>query len=715
MRKMLICCLLIHGICAMVSAQSSVSLNGEWDLFFWEQPEVPVRTPEAMQTINPLKITARVPGNVELDLLAAGLIRDPMVGNNVWDMRRYEGYQWCYTRSFPTPEHTEKQKIVLRFGGIDCLADIWLNGKKVGSVENMLIEHAFDVTPLLEKEGENRLQVMIRSAVIEAQNELLSPLGDKGNKANAESENIRKAPHSYGWDILPRLVSAGLWRDVELQRVDPIHFTDVFWMTPEVDAESRRVKVIVDYQLRIPFRELDKHQAVVTLKRKGQVVYRISQLVYTHVYRHVFTLENADLWWPRGYGEPALYDAEVSIVDSEGTVLASDTKRIGLRTVGLDYTELTTPETPGEFCFRVNGEKIFIKGSNWVPVDALHSRDASLLPGVIEMAVDLNCNMLRCWGGNVYEDHAFFDLCDRNGILVWQDFAMGCTVYPQSDDFAGRIQDEVKAVVLKLRNHPSLALWAGNNENDEAFFWQMRGYNINPNKERISRRTIPEVLYEYDPSRPYLPSSPYYTPAFYANGGELQQLPERHLWGPRGYYKAPFYTDVDAHFVSEIGYHGCPNRESLEKIFDREFVYPWKKNTFEWNDQWQTKASRYHQYSNATIGRNNLMINQIRELFGDVPTDLDRFIFASQAVQAEAKKFFIEFWRMDKFKRTGILWWNLRDGWPLVSDAVTDYFNGKKLAYYYIRQVQYDACVMIGDANKEGNHPVVAVNDTRTE
>jgi len=148
-------------------------------------------------------------------------------------------------------------------------------------------------------------------------------------------------------------------------------------------------------------------------------------------------------------------------------------------------------------------------------------------------------------------------------------------------------------------------------------------------------------------------------------------------------------------------------------MFDRDFVYPWKKGTFEWNGQWQTKAVRYHQHSHITDNRNNLMLNQLKALFNEVPTDLDRFIFADQVVQAEAMKYFVELWRMDKFRKTGILWWNLRDGWPIISDAVTDYYFSKKLAYYYIKQVQYDACVMVGDA-KNGQHPVVAVNDTRT-
>ncbi|GHT22019.1 beta-mannosidase [Bacteroidia bacterium] len=685
-------------------AQNTVSLNGKWELSYWEQPRKPVRTPDAMQQVTFKTIPATVPGNVELDLQAAGIIHDPMIGNNVWEMRPYEGHQWCYSRTFPTPAVEDGQTVMLCFGGIDCLADIWLNGKLLASPENMLIEHRYDVTDLLDRQKDNKLQVIIRSAVLYSQENLRDGLGRKD--VNGEGANLRKAPHSYGWDILPRLVSAGLWRDVSLQIMNPIYFTDVFWVTNWADTAKKRAGMKVEYQLVLPFKELDKHQAVVTLKRNGKVVYQHSEILYLNMYRHSFTLENVELWWPRGYGDPALYEASVSIVDKQGKTLARDVKNIGVRTMTLMHTEITTPEKPGEFCFKVNGEKIFVKGTNWVPVDALHSRDAALLNGVMDMAVDLNCNMIRCWGGNVYEDHAFFDLCDRNGIMVWQDFSMACDAYPQSPEFIAKIYEEVRSVVLKLRNHPGLILWSGNNENDGKFG--------DPNRDLISRGVIPEAISAWDPTRSYLPSSPWYSPEFVKNGRNGKLLPEHHLWGPRGYYKDPFYTDLQCHFVSEIGYHGCPNRETLEKMFDKDFVYPWKKGTFEWNDQWQTKASKEHLYSHGTDDRNDLMINQVKVVFGDVPTDLDRFIFASQSVQAEAMKFFVELWRMDKFRKTGILWWNLRDGWPMISDAVTDYYNSKKLAYYYIKQVQQNACVMIGDAN-ESKHPVIAVNDTREE
>lgn len=695
-----------------VASEANVSLNGkDWSLSYWEQPAVPVTSPDQMRQVEVKTIPATVPGNVELDLLDAGLIEDPMIGSNVNKLRVWEKYQWCYTKSFASPELGEGERCQLFFGGIDCLADIWVNGKHVGSSDNMLIEHCFDVTEALNKGGDNTLRVIIRSAVLESQDRFLGVFSI-GNFASEEGAYIRKAPHMYGWDILPRLVSAGLWRDVELRIIRPERFVDVHYMTASIDQVSKRARLYVHSQLRMPFDNFDKAKVVFTLSREGKEKYRKEVVVNTPQFLTVMELDDVDLWWPRGYGDPALYEAKAELVGADGNVMAMDNKKIGIRTIELERNDINLPDEPGKFCFIVNGERVFVRGTNWVPVDALHSRDASLLGDIFDMLVDVNCNMVRCWGGSVYEDHEFFDFCDKNGIMVWQDFSMGCNFYPQREDFVRMIEDEVTSVVIKLRNHPSLALWSGNNENDIALLEGNYGpFKIDPNKDVISRGIIPRVLYEFDPSRPYLPSSPYFSERVYKQGIDEKYLPENHLWGPRGYYKDSFYTNPTCAFVSEIGYHGCPNRESLEKMMTKSCVYPWEKD-FEWNDEWVTKSVRRFPSWGKTFDRNNLMINQVRHVFGDVPKDLDKFISASQAVQAEAMKYFIEYWRSRKGDKNGIIWWNIRDGWPLISDAVTDYYNSKKMAYYFIKNVQKDVCVMVGDP-VDGAMPLVVANDTR--
>ncbi|MDR2921318.1 MAG: glycoside hydrolase family 2 [Tannerella sp.] len=691
----------------------NISLNGTWNLKFFPQPKEAVRTPQDLTDVQGTIIEAKVPGNVELDMLAAGLIKDPMIGNNVYTLRPYEGYQWCYSKKFATPEIKEDEQVRLFFGGIDCLADIWLNGQLIGSVDNMFIEHEFNVTKFLEKSGENDLQVIIRSSVIEAQKYFLGTFSI-GNFANEESVYLRRAPHTYGWDIMPRLVSAGLWRDVELRVINHTHIVDAHWMTSTIDTEHKKAQLFLDLQTEIPFSQLDKSRAVVTLKRKGKEVYKTEFDIVKHAFRLIVNLENVDFWWPRGYGEPALYDAEIRLISENGRLLSEHSSRIGIRTTKLDLKDINhMPDDPGRFCFIVNGERLFVKGTNWVPIDALHSRDASLLEDAFNLMVEMNCNMVRCWGGNVYEDSRFFDLCDENGIMVWQDFAMGCTFYPQRQDFADAIEKEAISIVRKFRSHPSLVLWSGNNEDDIALRWTLVNFNINPNKDVVSRKVLPQVIYEMDPTRPFLPSSPYLSQAAYEEGSNEDLFPENHLWGPRGYYKDPFYTEAKARFVSEIGYHGCPNRESLEKMFTKDYVNPWLNGQVGlWNDEWMTKAVRIYNQEPKQGGRNDLMTNQVKILFGSIPKGLDDFIMASQSVQAEAMKFFVEMWRGDKPDRSGIIWWNVRDGWPVLSDAVVDYYNSKKLAFHFLKNVHEDVCVFMNDA-KDGSYPLVVVNDTR--
>ncbi|WP_353196090.1 sugar-binding domain-containing protein [Parapedobacter defluvii] len=711
------------GLAVMLIGMSSLGLraddtplNGTWELSFFPQPKRPITSPEELAgVVAAQRIAATVPGNVELDLLKAGLIADPMIGSNVYALRKYEGYQWCYTKTFSTPGVKPGERVRLVFGGIDCLAEIWLNGTHIGSASNMFIEHAYDVTDVLKAGGENTLQVIIRSAVIEAQQYMLGTFS-VGNFAATESTYIRKAPHAYGWDIMPRLVSAGLWRDVSLEVINEAHIVNTQWMTSSIDLEAKTARVFVDVQLAIPFEKLDRTQARISLSRGGKVVHEEKVRVTSHAFRGIIELQDVAFWWPRGYGDPALYDANVALEDEEGNVLSEAECRVGIRTVHLDRTEHNDMENDyGRFCFVVNGEPVFARGTNWVPLDALHSRDAALLDDAFQLMVEANCNMVRCWGGNVYEDHRFFDLCDENGIMVWQDFAMGCTFYPQRDDFARMIEEEATAVVTKLRNHPSLVLWAGNNEDDVALRWTLINFNIDPNRDRVSREVLPRVIYEMDPTRPFLPSSPYYSQQVYDEGSHDDLLPENHLWGPRGYYKDAYYTQAKARFVSEIGYHGLPNRSTLEKMFTKDAVNPWLDGKVGlWNDEWMTKAVRPFPDEPKQGGRNDLMTNQVKILFGSVPADLDNFIRASQAVQAEAMKFFVEKWRGDKPERSGIIWWNIRDGWPILSDAVTDYYNSKKLAFHFLKNVQENVCVFINDA-KAGKHPLVAVNDTRKD
>jgi beta-mannosidase len=415
------------------------------------------------------------------------------------------------------------------------------------------------------------------------------------------------------------------------------------------------------------------------------------------------TIADIDLWYPKGYGRPALYDVELALVDGD-RVIADWRTAFGFRTIALRNSEVVTPDGDGEFQFVVNGADIFCKGSNWVPLDALHSRDDARLDDTLALLADLNCNMIRCWGGNVYEGQRFYDFCDREGVMVWQDFSLACALYPQTEAFHAEMRAEAEAIVPLLRNHPSLALWAGNNEIDQFYPWAKPG--VDPNADDlISRRVLPEVVRRLDPRRLYLPSSPYYSSKLWA-GGNVRAAAEDHLWGPRDDFKGAFYTGSTARFASEIGYHGCPARSSLERMMRPEQLWPWQGS-----EDWLTHAVRPQPESTRYNYRIPLMAGQIGVLFDHVPTELDDFVLASQLSQAEALKFFIEMFRLEKGRRSGILWWNIKDGWPQISDAVVDYYGTRKLAYHIVRRLQRDVLVMASEA-KAGQHRLVAINDT---
>ena len=711
MKKLFLFFLIIFATLSLSAQNETVSLNGQWNLTYGLCDKNAPATPDELKASGWESITATVPGNVELDLVAAGKIDyDIELGSNVYKLREYEVYRWWYQRSFETPKLGKNERALLVFDGIDCIAKIWVNNQLVAETDNMLISHTIDVTDVLNPSGSNTLDVRIDPVVLEARKYVNGSIGSR-KFVRVEYEHIRKAGHMYGWDILPRIVSAGLWRDVTLVVKKANQLDNIFWMTDKIDMEKKTADLLLDWQITTDHLNIDSMYLEYEILKDGKQVFSRKEAIYSFCGRQRMTLENVDYWWPRGYGEPALYDTKVRLLDKDNKVLDEREAVLGVRTVQLKRSELTTKENPGYFYFLVNGEKIFVRGTNWVPLDALHSRDHQFLQSTIDMVIDLNCNLIRCWGGNVYETDEFYKLCNENGIMIWQDFGLAGTAYTQDLDYAQKVREEAIQVIVRLRNNPCVVLWSGNNEIDISIGWNF-SKNVDPNVDILSRDILTRAVWEYDPLREFLPSCPYVSPESYAHElGAKSVMPQVHLWGPRGYYKTPFYTQSQAHFVSEIGYHGCPSRSSLEKMMSPQCVYPWTKYG-KWNDEWMTKSVRCLPAFKGVDDRNDLMINQVKVLFGEKLKDLDQFIFASQVVQGEAMKYFVELWRMDKFDRTGIIWWNVRDGWPIISDAVVDYYNNKKLAYYYIRQVQTNTCVMIGDA-VNGLHPIVAVNDTR--
>ena len=690
-----------------------LSLNGEWRLDYFPQPDDRAVRDVAAVPSDAKSVKATVPGNCELDLVNAGILPPLEMGLNVLTLRPYEGYQWLYSKTFAKPDIAAGQRAMLVFEGIDTLADVFLNGEKIGETDNMLIPHSFDVTKRL-KDGENKVQVLIRSVMCEAQHKTVGELGWSMGDALADAEPFRKAGHMGGWDIFPRAFVSGLWRGVRLEVQNAVRIDQTAWIVKSLDVAGKRADVLVTCRVQAPFRRLGNATIRYAVSRGGKVVAERTRRLDTYHNIAQFGVSGIELWWPKGMGEPALYDATIEIADDGGVILARSSEKIGFRTIKLERDDVYGAERPGQFLFRVNGEPCYVRGSNWVPLDALHGRDGQFMQSTLALFDALNCNMIRVWGGGVYEPDEFFDFCDAHGIMVWQDFMTGCSVFPQSDDYAKATELEVREIVLKYRNRASLALWSGNNENDEAFRWKLGGLARDPNRDRNSRTTIANVLFEFDVTRPYLPSSPYRS-LDVVKGVAMPS--EDHLWGERAYYKTPYYTNSPCWFASEMGYHGMPSRELLERMMTKGCVYPWKgtpakfemdHTKLEWNDEWLLKASNpLLRRDSGLMLRNNLMTNQIRIMFGGVDTDLDTFIAQSQTVQAEAMKTFCEMFRTRKFTRfNGLIWWNVRDGWPQLSDAVVDYYGGKKQAYYALKTAQRNQIVCVVD-----DHTAWAVND----
>ena len=657
-----------------------ISLNGTWRL---HGADMTGRSEEKID------LAATVPSMAQVTLMEAGILpEDIYMGQNIIETERYETFEWWYDRTFTVEEVRDRAFLVFR--GVDCLAEYFLNGEKIGESDNMFIAFEFDVSGKLCA-GENTLTVHIKSP-IEGTHHAKLDLWGLGGTWNAPANTaIRRPPHSYGWDILPRAVTSGIWRDVYLEFRDKIRFTQTFFDFRNPFSYAFRFDTESDLA--------DFHDVEIEVSGVcGDSEFSVRKPVYSKAGTIVLAIPRLKKWWPRDMGEQNLYDMTLRIY-SEGQLVHEKKERIGIRSIELDRTATTDGEN-GRFRFIVNGQETFIRGTNWVPMDAFHCRDKARYKKALELLYDVNCNMVRCWGGNVYEDHEFFDFCDEKGILVWQDFAMACANYPQDDDFAAALYREAEWVIREYRNHPSLAIWCGDNEVDMFNFYR----KMKPSDNRLTREVLPNAVARNDAGRPYLESSPYIEDCMLTEKGKV--LSEEHMWGSRDYYKASYYKENKSHFASELGYHGCPALSSLKKFIRPELLWPYAAD----NEDWRLhSADRY-----GTWDRVMLMERQVRQLFGEVPTDPEKYITASQISQAEADKYLIERMRIDRPRKSGVLWWNLIDGWPSTSDAVVDYYYEKKLAYRYLQRSQAPFAIM-ADELRSWTSRIVACNDTLVE
>ena len=632
-----------------------------------------------------------IPGNVEIDLMKAGLLPDLYYADNVPTAEKFEGYDWWYEKEFELASIPEDCQAFLRFNGIDTIAECFLNGEKLGFTDNMFVEHEFDVTPLL-KSGKNVYAVHIYSSAKYAENfDGMAYL--LAFPECYDNLHVRKASHTYGWDIMPRLMSAGLWRDIELVFKPIVRLQQVALSTMFVKDDFLGLRIFFDTT--VPFSEYKDYKLKVDISLEDSE-YHLEYPLRSRSGSVFPYLKNVKLWWPNGYGKQNLYTVVASLVKN-GETVDSQTFRYGFRHVKLHRAE--TAQENG-FYFTVNNEKIFCKGANWIPLDVLHSKDKAKYYECVKNYHDSNCNMMRVWGGGVYEDEAFFDYCDEFGILVWQDIMLSCHSYPMNESFCKKLSDEVKKFVRKVRNHPSLALYCGSNETDWSFFC----IGLDPAKDKLTRQVIPDALFEEDPHRDYVPTSPYFTPATVEKYGgrfsldladheyQRQELPEEHYWWHRDDFRG--FAKQKHNFIAEIGYSGAPAYESMQKFLPAEAI-----------EDLDSTAWKAHSYS--TDGN---LTHSVTHYFGEMPDAFEDYIFASQASQAEAYKYLMETTRIRREWCTGILLWNMRDAWPEMTSSLVDYYGAKKLAFYVVKNSNEPLQVLFDE--QDGMVNILLSNDT---
>ncbi len=589
-------------------------------------------------------LPAIVPGQVHLDLQRNGVIPNPFDGMNERGVQWVDDASWAYWNKFEvSDEELADARHVLVFEGLDTIATVLLNNKEIGATDNMFIAHEFDVTEAL-KAGANTLEVRFASA--DATGEARKAGADEEFSRVPARSFVRKAQYMWGWDWGPRLRGCGIWRPVRLVRVPNARVTDWSWRST-FDGASATVAVEVDV-------EGNAREVSVAIVGNGAEVSTRAAVV-NGVATASLTIDNAERWWCVGQGEPTLYDLTIAL-DDEDVVDA----RIGLREIEL----VQEPDDAGKsFFFRINGVPIFAKGANWIPDDSFPSRTTSdRVRAVLQRAVDCGMNMIRIWGGGLYESEEFYDACDELGLLVWQDFPFACALYPDDDATVAALVPEFTAAVKRIRNHASLALWCGNNENQ--WLGAMGAFGGGPRLlgDRLYDDVLPSVVAEHDPGRDYWPGSPWGSD--FPGGDHDGDAHYWNVWHGEGDWV--HYVKCTSRFVSEFGFAAPPDERTLRAAIAPEHLGV------------DTPVMRWHDKTNKGY---DTYLGYIA-LHYPMPATLEELVYYGQLNQADGMRFGIEHFRRLRPHTMGTLVWQLNDCWPVQSWAWVDYNLRPKAAWY---------------------------------
>jgi beta-mannosidase len=622
-------------------------------------------------------LPANVPGGVHTDLLALSKIPDPFVADNEKKVQWIGNSDWEYRYIFNiTPELLKEAKQFLVCDGLDTLAEVSLNGKLLGRTDNMYRQWKWDVTGSLKKDA-NEVVIVFRAPVayITAKQKE-NPLPGGGDIPGGP--HLRKAPCQWGWDWGPKLPPIGVWRDIRIEGYSSAKFEDV-----HIRQSHENGKVTVSAEIKVDTWKSEPLSATAILtapdgnKQTTQVEIANGAIANIDV-------KNPQLWWPQGYGMQNLYQLEVTLQNGK-SILDKRTYQLGLRTIQLKQE----PDQWGEsFTFVVNGIPVFAKGADWIPADSFPTRlTGTHLEYLIRSAVDAHMNMLRVWGGGLYETEAFYDLCDRYGVLIWQDFTFACGIYPEDDAFAENVRIEAIENVRRLRHRASLALWCGNNEMEQGWvdwYWNKpedaARQRLKAGYDRMYHHLLPAVVAAEDPDRPYWPSSassgiPFAEP----NGDQRGDMHYWDVWHGRKPFTA--YRSQYPRFMSEFGFQALPPYKTIQTYAALE-------------DQNMTSyIMEHHQRSGSG---NGLMIAQMTDTFR-MPKNFESLVYLSMLLQAEGIRYGVEHWRRHMNRVSGTLIWQLNDCWPVASWASLDYFGRWKALHYAAKRFYAPVLLSVED------------------
>ncbi|MCR5419385.1 MAG: glycoside hydrolase family 2 protein [Lachnospiraceae bacterium] len=623
-------------------------------------------------------ISAKVPGSVYNDLLLAGKIEDPYWRDNEDLALELMKNDFEYKGSFnvSSVDLDDADEVILRFNGLDTLADIELNGNALGSVNNMHRIWEYSIKKYLKPEM-NELTIHFHSPTSFIAEEFEKDPFILGTEdAMRGFPKIRKGHYMFGWDWGPRLPDAGIWRDVEVLKVRKARFTKVY-IHQEFNEDLTSVQLCFDLKIKEALDNEEKSfidslklKALVTvIDPSGNKIFDKADIFEKSGSNGGPIISDPLLWWPNGFGEQPLYEVITELVDENGCVLDSDSRRIGLRKMDLSTKK---DEWGSEFAHVVNNVKFFAMGADYIPEDNILSRTGyDRTFDLLKQCKDANFNCIRVWGGGLYPSEDFYDICDELGLVVWQDFMFACANYRLTREFEDNILAEIKDNVRRLYHHASLGLWCGNNEMEmfvDKGEWGAKN-EIKSDYVKMYEYLFPRLLEEEDPDRVYWPASP-------SSGGGFDEpnSPDRgdvHYWDV-WHGNKPFteYRKFYFRYLSEFGFQSFPSVKTIES-----FTLPEDRNVFSY-------IMEKHQRNASANGK---IMNYMEQTFL-YPNDLDTLVYASQLLQAEAIRYGVEHFRRNRGRCMGTVYWQLNDCWPVASWASIDYYGRWKALHYYAKR-----------------------------